>query len=71
MVTQTCSAHGSLSVNQVESAFMPLRSMLLPSPPQTRWARTCLELRVVRIACFQGPLHDDAPSQAAIPAALD
>src|SRR6478735_7282294 len=31
MVTQTRSAHGSLSVNQVESAFMPLRSILLPS----------------------------------------
>src|SRR5687768_3324513 len=28
---RTRSAHGSLSVNQVESAFMPLRSMLLPS----------------------------------------
>src|SRR6185369_16520128 len=31
----------------------------------------CLKLRVVCIACFHGPLHDDAPGRAAIAAALD
>src|SRR6478609_5676910 len=32
---------------------------------------SCLELRVVRIACFHRTLHDYAPGRAAIAAALD
>src|SRR5690348_12877711 len=43
----------------------------VPHRKGDRHGHPCLELHIVRIACFQCPLHDNAPGRAAIAAALD